>query len=220
MSQPPQQKICAHYEACFREHGDTPQGVDWPNEEDAKTRYQIMLDVARHRPVGQPATLLDFGCGTGALLEYMYEAGVHDLEYSGLDLSEAFVKAASAKHPDHQFHCLDVLTSASDLPMHDYIVMNGVFTEKLELSYEDMLDYMARMLDVVFQKCRIGMAFNVMSKHVDWERDDLFHVPFDTMATLLKKNLSRHMSFRLDYGLYEYTVHLYHKPTPALVGNA
>lgn len=215
MSQPPQRQICDHYEACFQKHGDTPQGVDWPNEQDAFTRYQVMLDVARHGSRATESTLLDFGCGTAALLGYMQANQVKNLRYSGLDLSDAFVKAASAKFPNHEFHCLDILSSAEALPEFDYIVMNGVFTEKLGLSYEDMLSYMSRMLEVVFTKCRVGMAFNVMSKHVDWERDDLFHVPFDTMAELLKNNLSRHMSFRLDYGLYEYTVYLYHEPIPA-----
>ena len=30
-----------------------------------------------------------------------------------------------------------------------------------------------------------GIAFNVMTKHVDWERDDLFHLPFDQLAEWL-----------------------------------
>ena len=45
-----------------------------------------------------------------------------------------------------------------------------------------MTDYMLRMLRMAFARCTCGIAFNVMSKHVDWERDDLFHVPFDEMA--------------------------------------
>ena len=48
-----------------------------------------------------------------------------------------------------------------------------------------------------------------MSHHVDWQRDDLFHVPFDRMAELLQANFSRHYLFRADYGLYEYTVYVY-----------
>ena len=36
-------KLVKHYENCFHKHGDTPQGVDWPNKQDAETRYQVML---------------------------------------------------------------------------------------------------------------------------------------------------------------------------------
>ncbi len=87
--------------------------------------------------------------------------------------------------------------------------MNGVFTEKTELTFHEMFDYFKQMIKTVFEKVRIGIAFNVMSKHVDWERDDLFHLPFDTLGAFLKEELSRHYIIRNDYGLYEYTVYLY-----------
>ena len=71
---------------------------------------------------------------------------------------------------------------------------------------------MERLLPRVFAAARVGMAFNVMSKHVDWERDDLFHVPYDMLAAFLKANVSRHFQFRADYGLYEYTTYVYREP--------
>ena len=37
--------IVAHYERCLEKHGDTYLGVDWPNREDADTRYEVMLEV-------------------------------------------------------------------------------------------------------------------------------------------------------------------------------
>jgi hypothetical protein len=88
--------------------------------------------------------------------------------------------------------------------------MNGVFTEKLELSYQEMFDFMSRTVERVFSLVDVGVAFNVMSKHVDWERDDLFHVPFDEMAAFLIANVTRNIVLRADYGLYEYTVYAYH----------
>jgi hypothetical protein len=62
---------------------------------------------------------------------------------------------------------------------------------------------------LVFAHAKVGIAFNVMSKHVDWERDDLYHVPFDTMATLLQSHLTRNYVFRADYRLYQYTTYVY-----------
>jgi hypothetical protein len=48
-----------------------------------------------------------------------------------------------------------------------------------------------------------------MSKHVDWEREDLFHLPFDRLTSFLTNRLSRHFVIRHDYGLYEYTTYVY-----------
>ena len=61
----------------------------------------------------------------------------------------------------------------------------------------------------MYPLARRGIAFNVMSKHVDWERDDLFHLPFDVLAAFLRAEISRHYQFRADYGLYEYTAYVY-----------
>jgi len=45
-----------------------------------------------------------------------------------------------------------------------------------------------------------------MSKHVDWEREYLFHWPLDDIQAFCKANLSRHVSLRLDYGPWETSV--------------
>lgn len=37
--------------------------------------------------------------------------------------------------------------------------------------------------EAVVSKARRGLAFNVMSKQVDWERDDSFHLPMDVFAS-------------------------------------
>jgi len=62
---------------------------------------------------------------------------------------------------------------------------------------------------MLWESCDRGMAFNVMSKCVDWERDDLFHLSMDDLGLFLKNNLSSEFSFRFDYGLYEYTAYVY-----------
>lgn len=201
--------IVAHYERCLARHGDTCQGVDWPNGADAAKRYGVMLDVIRSPIAGRP-TLLDFGCGASHLYEYLIATGREgELSYSGLDLSPRFIALSQQKFPHLPYYCQDLLTGSSALPCFDYIVANGVFTEKCTLSFEEMLTYFQGLISILFEKTRVGLAFNVMSTQVDWERTDLFHVPFDVMAELLVRHASRHFVFRHDYRLYEYTVYVY-----------
>lgn len=198
--------IIKHYENCLEKHGDTALGVDWHDKEDVvKKRYQIMLDII---PNNETKTLLDFGCGLGHLLEYIKENNLTHIEYNGLDISKKFIDVVSKKFNDTKFYHLDILGDNS-IPQFDYIIMNGIFTEKRELSFEEMFEYFQKLLSVVFKKCNSGVAFNVMSKEVDWEREDLFHLPMNLLAGFLTKNLSRNFIIRNDYGLYEYTVYLY-----------
>ncbi len=202
-------RIVSHYEACLEQHGDSHLGVDWPKAGDVQKRHRVMLEVIRPDSRTENVRLLDFGCGAAHLNYYILQQGLKNIQYAGLDLSEKFVQLSQSKFPENQFYCLDLLDDSASLPEFDYIVLNGVFTEKRELSFDEMLAYFKQLITRVFAHARVGIAFNVMTKHVDWERDDLFHLPFDTLAEFLKKELTRNFVFRNDYGLYEYTTYVY-----------
>jgi SAM-dependent methyltransferase len=207
----PQKKyieIVEHYEECLAKHGDSHLGVDWPKPQDAETRYRVMLELIR-RPRPSFSTLLDFGCGASHLYEHILANGIIGIEYVGLDLSAQFIELSRKKFPNNRYVCTDILEHPETVPASDYIVMNGVFTEKRGLTFDEMLAYFERMLRAAFSKAQMGIAFNVMSKHVDWERDDLFHLPFDMLAQFLIRSLTRNFVIRNDYGLYEYTTYVY-----------
>lgn len=206
------EKIIEHYENCLDKHGDNHLGVDWPKLEDVDTRYKIMLDIIKFdEGSNYKVSLLDFGCGTGHLLDFIKRNNNKSIIYSGLDISPKFIELAKNKYPDSSFYCIDILDYKDSISNFDYIVMNGVFTEKRELSYDEMWDYFTKMITVIYEKCNNGFAFNVMSKNVDWERDDLFHVSHDSLSSFLCTNLTRNYIIRNDYGLYEYTVYVLKK---------
>ena len=205
--------IVSHYEECLRNFGDSHRGVDWPNAADAETRYRVMLDVIRtpsDTDAGVTQSLLDFGCGASHLYTYLLATGrASSLKYRGVDLSEQFIALSRRKYPHLSYVCADLLESPDSIPASDYVVANGVFTEKCGLSFDQMLNLFQQLISALYQKARSGLAFNVMSTQVDWQRDDLFHVPFDLMAQLMASCASRKFVFRQDYGLYEYTVYVY-----------
>jgi SAM-dependent methyltransferase len=199
--------IIKHYESCYKKYGDTFKGMDWPDEQENLTRFDVMIDIIREE--NNPITLLDFGCGTSHLNEYIIEKDCNDIDYSGCDLSKIFIDQSRKKFPNTDYYELDLLNTPEKLPNFDYIICNGVFTEKQNLSFDEMWDYFKKMLNSLFSKAKMGVAFNVMSKAVDWERKDLFHLSTDLLIDFMSKELSRNFIIRNDYGLYEYTVYLY-----------
>lgn len=201
-------RLMVHYESCFARYGDCARGVDWPDTESAHTRYRVMTEVMQ----APDAELLDFGCGAAHLLDYLHASGRNDVRYRGVDLSPVFIDHCRAKYPGVSFDCIDALAGGTTLPEADYIVLNGLFTERCGIPVEEMFAAMSDLLEVVFARARIGIAFNVMSKYVDWERDDLFHLPYDDLARFVVARLSRHHVIRADYGLYEYTAYVYKQP--------
>jgi len=206
--------IVQHYEKCLAEYGDTPKGVDWTREEQVNIRYQTMLEIINFREktfnVKGSRSVLDYGCGLSHLYNYILFREIEYINYTGLEISEVFYNISKEKYPDNNYLLGDVLKDDFELSSNfDYIVMNGVFTEKRELSYESMFEYFKLMIEKIFASSNYGVAFNVMSKQVDWEKDYLFHVPLDDMARFLTKYVTRDFIIRNDYGLYEYTVYVY-----------
>ena len=202
-------RIIEHYEECLEKHGDNHLGMDWPKLDDVHKRYHVMLDMIRLQKCEKGvSTLLDFGCGTAHLLEFIGANDYGNLIYSGLDISQKSIDIAVRKNPKIEFYCLDILNTTLEIPNFDFIVMNGVFTEKRDLSFEEMWNYFTIMIETVFAKCDKGIAFNVMSKSVDWERSDLFHVSLEEMSKFLCDKITRNFVVRNDYGLYEYTVYI------------
>ena len=208
----PQHIISAACEEDLIKYGDNFRGVGYTKSpEEAAERYALMLGVVRERHT--QVTILDLGCGLGHLLDFIESHGDHrHLRYVGLDISAKYLDAARARHPRHEFILMDVLEDDEQLPIFDYVVLNGVFNYRGPIERGDMLRYWQQLTMTAYRHCRLGMGFNVMSTLVDWERDDLFHLPFDVMAGFVGKHLSRHFVIRHDYQAYEYTTYVYRQP--------
>jgi len=214
--------LVAYYDRCLAVGGGTPAGVDWPNPRDLEVRFATQLGVLNAVAPGKRSRLLDIGCGTGLLIDYMAQAGLlKDVEYLGIDLSPNMVAAAASRWPDHRFVVRDICANPFSEGSFDVAIMNGVLTERLGLPQQEMVRMAKSIITAAFRATTIGLAFNVMNKHVDWEREDLFHWEFDALAAFLKAELSRHFAFRADYGLYEYTTLVWHAPQrPQALGKA
>ena len=206
----PYMRLVAAAEGWLDEHGDNYRGAGWTkSQENTDTRHRVMLEIVVSSP-GQPVELLDLGCGTSQFYEYIVGQGREDeVRYSGLDLSPTLLERARAKFPQIKYYEVDLIVDPEALPSFDYVVVNGIFTFKDGLSHAEMLDFWRAFIERAFAHAQRGMAFNAMSTQVEWERDDLFHLPFDVMASFIAERLSRDFVVRHDYGLYEYTTYVY-----------
>lgn len=201
-------KIADYYNKAFNKHGETPEGLAWDNQINLNKRYEVMFDLIKYPTQITPnTTVLDFGCGYGGFYKWIKE---HEklVEYTGLDINKEVLKIAEEKYPKTTWINSDIHKNLFDLNF-DYIICNGTFTVKDTLTQEEMTNFMCNTLEKLWTKTNKGIAFNVMSKLVDWERDDLFHVSIDQLGQWLVDNLSRNFVIKNNYGLYEYTVYVY-----------
>ncbi|HCH65841.1 MAG TPA: SAM-dependent methyltransferase, partial [Deltaproteobacteria bacterium] len=138
--------------------------MDWPNEVDARLRYDVMLDMMP--PAGpERVTLADLGCGAGHMLTHMREAGLWPhVGYHGVDLSPVFIALCRAKFPGVPFLVADAIATPESLPMVDFTILNGVFTVKRALEFEEMWGFVRQLLVAAWSRTRHALSFNVMSK--------------------------------------------------------
>jgi SAM-dependent methyltransferase len=194
------------YESALEQHGDTALGARWPNESQRRARFDVMLDTIE-RDGDEPIVLCDFACGTGELLSHIRRRGMPNIEYVGADRSGTAIAKARVKFPEIRFVQIDVGDPDADLSSLrcDVLVACGLFTAKFGMSHGHMRAFLERSVTALWPYVRRSIAFDVMSKAVDWERDDLFHYSLDDAARLLHGLAGRNVAFRADYGLYEYT---------------
>ena len=195
-----------HYAATFAEHGASSRGVDWGEQPDVDIRYGKMLEVIEQGAAACPS-ILDVGCGFGGLLDYAKRRGL-ELEYSGIDLVPEMIEHARNAHPAARFVVGDIL-AMTEAQCVDYVVCNGILTLKLEASILDMDRLARRLIRKMFSLARRGIAFNMMTSHVNFMAPNLYYKnPLETIA-FCGTELSRR--FRVDhaYPLYEYTVYVY-----------
>src|SRR5439155_13424853 len=120
--------------------------------------HEAMLGLIRKEEAARRVTLLALGSGASALYEHIRERGITNVDYTGLDLSPKFVDLSRTKFPANTYYCADVLKDALELPRFDYVVMNGVFTVKVTLGFDEMLSYFKRMITKAFSLADRGVA--------------------------------------------------------------
>ena len=124
----------------------------WGSAEGQRTRFGALARAADYRG----GSVVDFGCGTGALLPYLATLG-HPFTYLGLDLDERLLKIARTTHSGGEFRSVEL--DAVDFPPADYVFASGIF------QFADPAEphYYRTLVASLFSRCRIAVAVNFLS---------------------------------------------------------
>jgi SAM-dependent methyltransferase len=179
----PRDDVARYFGTRIREHGPTPQGVDWNSDAAQLVRFDQLLRIVD--PSG-PFSINDYGCGYGALLDLMVARG-WPVDYRGFDISRDMVEAARAHHgedPAKRF-----VGAVAELEPADYTVAKETLDEMGALS-------------------RRGFAFNALTSYSDPEhmRDDLYYADPCALFDLCKRRYSRQVALLHDYGIWDFTI--------------
>jgi SAM-dependent methyltransferase len=195
-----------YYTDRLRQFGATPRGVDWNSADSQALRFSRLLELLPvPRDGDPPASLLDYGCGYGALADYLAERG-RVLNYRGYDASAEMIAAAEARHGSGSGRSY---TAAADaLHPAEFVVASGIFNVKLDFPETAWRPYVWDTIATLNRLSRRAFAFNMLStcSDADKRRDDLFYMdPGEALNGCLQR-FPRQVTLLHDYPLYEFTI--------------
>lgn len=153
--------VRAYYSGKIERHGPTPLGVDWPNAISQYLRFAQLLTLC---DFAKPFSVNDFGCGYGALLEYL--AIRHDgaaVTYRGVDISPAMIEAARDRWSTHPQATFAIGSRCGRTA--DYSLSSGVFNVRLGHPVREWETYVELVLADLRDNSRLGFAVNFMLPH-------------------------------------------------------
>ena len=194
--------VANYYDTKIEQHGPTSKGVDWNGKESQELRFEQLLTVVTEKK----ASILDLGCGYGAMYDFLKKKG-HDFSaYIGVDISDAMLSEAKILHAD----CVDfqVFKNLEAANKQDYTIASGVFNVKQELDNATWEDYCIETIEKLDKCSKKGFSFNMLTEYSDKEfmREYLYYASPTFFFDYCKKHFSKNVALLHDYNLYEFTI--------------
>jgi hypothetical protein len=139
--------------------------ADCGSPESHERRLRAILQL----PFEEGDTLLEFGCGTGRLADFV----PGDVRYEGLDWSREVISLAQSRRPHDAFRC----GSVGDLTPNDWVVASGPFNYAEGWSKSQT----AKAVSAMWGASRRGIALTVLCIPADGR----LHYSDDELISLL-----------------------------------
>ena len=195
-------RVRNYYDDKLRTHGATPRGADWNSLDSQELRFRELARVWASEP---DASILDYGCGYGAMAGWLRRQG-HAGPYLGYDVSGAMIAAATAASAG--LRDVAFATNRATLVPTDYAVASGVMNVKMDTPEAVWREYVLATIADLATLGRRGFAFNALTSYsdVDKQRADLHYADPLELFDHCKRNYSRFVTLLHDYPLYEFTL--------------
>jgi len=185
-------------------HGAVFQSVDWNSPERQKTVFHQLIKIWINPQ--DSASILDFGCGYGALLDFLQAENYSLTKYIGYDFSSSMIENALQTHPRQEG--VVFTNEVAQLPQADFVIAGGILGMKKNATEDEWTNHCFETLDQLWGFSRKGMAFNSLTSYSDADkmRPDLYYADPCRFFDYCKTKFSRNVALLHDYGLYEFTI--------------
>jgi 2-polyprenyl-3-methyl-5-hydroxy-6-metoxy-1,4-benzoquinol methylase len=197
-------QVKAYFDQRIREHGASPRGSDWNSDTSQIIRFDQLLKVVQ----AESFSLLDYGCGYGALADTLALKGF-DVDYYGFDILESAIETARLAHAGKSRRTF--FSDKTQLRPCDYVVASGIFNFRGAQSFDEWTEYTLGVLHEFNRLSQRGFSSNFLTKYSDADRmrPDLYYADPTFIFDYCKRNFSRNVALLHDYNLYDFTILVY-----------
>jgi SAM-dependent methyltransferase len=196
------EQVRGYYDAKLRAFGPTPPGVDWNSRESQEMRFHQLARLWEGEP---SASILDYGCGYGALARWLRARG-HTGDYVGFDVSTEMTRVAVLESTS--MRGCSFTSDRERLAPADYAVASGIFNVKVDTPDAQWREYVLATIADLALLTRRGFAFNALTVYSDphKRRPDLHYADPRELFDHCKRIHGPFVALVHDYPLYEFTL--------------
>ena len=139
------------YSEYYKDSKNDTEKVGWSSKKEQNKRFEVLLNIG----FKNKDSILDFGCGLGALYEYMNKK-YDNFKYIGVDINEDFINNCKKKYPKILFKKIE---NINDIKYkYDWFVSSGAFTVYTPI--DDML----KTIKKAFKCVKYGISVIFLEK--------------------------------------------------------
>jgi 2-polyprenyl-3-methyl-5-hydroxy-6-metoxy-1,4-benzoquinol methylase len=135
-----------------------PAVLGWGSVDEQEALFAALLIY--YQP-GQ--SVLDVGAGRADLYDFISRIYQTEFKYKGIDYNPNILEVAKQKYPGVDVDAIDALSLDTN-PEYDWVLGSGLFNLA---DHEDMREYLVSVVDSMYNKAKVGVAFNLMTMAPD-----------------------------------------------------
>jgi len=195
--------ISEYYNEKFSLHGPTPHGVDWNG---LSSQFQRFVELCKVLNTKKNFSINDFGCGYGALYEFLIQSGYKNFQYNGNDISSLMIQSAQKRFEG--LNDVSFVESSKPQKISDFSIASGVMNVKLNEKDVNWKLEVQKILDLLNKYSKLGFSFNCLTSYSDQEKmkDYLYYADPLQMFDYCKMEFSQNIALLHDYNLYEFSI--------------
>lgn len=143
---------------------NNPEVVGWFSTQEQELLFSALLlfyDPSK--------SVLDIGAGRADLFGYLKRTfNTDQINYKGIDYNPNVLEIAKQKYPGVVVESVDLL-SIDNGADYDWVFASGLFNSKTQ---EDMGSYVTQCIEKMYEKSKVGIAFNMVTSLSDDMADE------------------------------------------------